>query len=149
MGDIPAELYRWFLVSYGVTAVGRVVVESYKQIVILQTDWYDVPTASLSTLEHGFLQHALLSLATAEGINMVLGALMKRKARVEGHAEGRARGLEDGLAEGRAQGLAEGRAEANQAWIEWLLRKTEAETKGEPFDEPTPADLQAKDNGKQ
>ena len=55
---------------------------------------------------------------------MVLGALMKRKARTEGLAEGRA----------------EGRAEANKAWLEWLKRKEEAEAKGEPFNEPSPAD---------
>ena len=113
--DVPAELYRWFLVSYGVTAAGRVAVESYKQIAILQTAWYDVPTVALTTLEQGFVQHALLSLAAAEGINMVLGALIKRKSR------------------------AEGRAEADREWLEWLLRKTEAEARGEPFNEPNPA----------
>ena len=48
---------------------------------------------------------------------------MKRKARTEGHAEGR--------------------AEANQAWLEWLRRKAEAEARGESFDEPNPADLPA------
>ena len=49
---------------------------------------------------------------------------MKRKARTEG----------------RAQGIAEGRAEANQAWSEWLRRKEESEARGEPFNEPTPAE---------
>lgn len=53
---------------------------------------------------------------------MVLGALMKRKARTEGRQEGRA----------------EGRAEANKAWREWLGRKEAAEASGEPFNEPAP-----------
>ena len=88
--DIPAELYQWFLLTYGTTAAGRVAVEAYKQIAVLGTAWYDVPTAALNILEQGFIQHGLLSLAAAEGINMVLGALMKRKARTEGRAEGRA-----------------------------------------------------------
>ena len=125
-GDIPAELYRWFLFTYGTTAVGRVVVEAYKQIAILETAWYDVPTAALSVLEQGFVQHGLLSLAAAEGINMVLGALMKRKARTEGRAEG------------HAEGRAEGRAETNKAWREWLRRKEESEANGQPFNEPAP-----------
>ncbi len=120
--DIPAELYRWFLLTYGTTAAGRVAVEAYKQIAVLGTAWYDVPTAALNVLEHGFIQHALLSLAAAEGLNMVLGALMKRKARTEGLAEGRA----------------EGRAEANKAWREWLRRKEEAEANSQPFNEPPP-----------
>ncbi len=121
-GDIPAELYRWFLLTYGTTAAGRVAVEAYKQIAFLETAWYDVPTAALSVLEQGFVQHALLSLAVAEGLNMVLGALMKRKARTEGRAEGRT----------------EGRAEANKAWREWLRRKEEAEANNQPFNEMPP-----------
>ncbi len=91
--------------------------EGYKQIVILQTAWYDVPTTAFATLEHGFIQHVLLSLAFAEVTNMVLGALIKEKARREG------------------------RDEANRAWVEWLRRKAEAERNGEPFDEPSPDEL--------
>ena len=125
-GDIPAELYRWFLFAYGPTAVGRVSIEAYKQITILNTAWYDVATPAFSVLEFGFLQHALLSLALAEVTNMVLGALMKRKARTEGRAEG------------HAQGHAEARAETNKKWREWLQRKEEADSKGEPFNEPAP-----------
>ena len=112
--DIPAELYRWFLLTYGTTAAGRVAVEAYKQVAVLKTAWYDVPTPALNVLEQGFLQHALLSLALAEVINMVLGALIKERARQEG------------------------RDESNRAWREWLRRKTEAERNGEPFDEPSP-----------
>lgn len=39
------------------------------------------------------------------------------------------------LAEKRRE---EGRAEANRQWQAWLQRKTEAESKGLPFDEPPP-----------
>ena len=61
---------------------------------------------------------------------MVLGALMKRKARTEGREQGRA--------EGREQGL----AESNKAWREWLRRKEEAEANGQPFNEPAPDRVQ-------
>ena len=47
---------------------------------------------------------------------MVLGALYKNRIRAEAWDE------------------------ANQAWVEWLRRKTEAERNGEPFDEPSPAE---------
>ena len=53
---------------------------------------------------------------------MVLGALMKRKARTEGRAEGRA----------------EARAETNRAWRDWLDRKETAEANGQVFSEPPP-----------
>ena len=43
------------------------------------------------------------------------------------------------LAEKRRE---EGRAEANRQWGEWLQRKTEAESKGLPFDEPPPSAAQ-------
>lgn len=125
-GDVPTELYRWFLLTYGVSAAGRIIVEAVKQVTVLQTAWYDVPTTAFNVLERGFVPHALLSLAAAEGINMVLGALMKRKARTEGR--------EQGQAEGREQG----RAETNKAWREWLGRRETAEANGQPFNEPPP-----------
>ena len=43
------------------------------------------------------------------------------------------------LAEKRRE---EGRAEANRQWAEWLQRKTEAESKSLPFDEPPPGAAQ-------
>ena len=121
--NAPRDLYRWFLSAYGITALGRMAVEGYKQVVILQTAWYDVPTSAFATLERGFIQHALLSLAIAEVCNMVLGALYKNRV--------------------RAEALAEARAKTNKEWVEWLRRKSEAEAKGEPFNEPSPAERQA------
>ena len=131
--EISAELYRWFLLTYGVSAAGRMIVEGYKQIAIMETAWYDVPTAAFAALEHGFIQQVLLSFAAAEVISMVLGAMMKRKARTEGKAQG--------IAEGKERGLAEGRAEMNLQWRAWLQRKSEAEANGAAFSEPPPDDL--------
>ena len=160
--EIPSDLYRWFLFAYALIAAGRMAAEAYRQIAIHGTAWYDVPTAAFQVLEIGFIQHILLSLAAAEAANMVLGALMKRKARKEGriqgldegltkghaqgldegltkgHTQGRAEGLDEGLTKGRAEGVAEGRTGANRQWRAWLERKTAAETAGQPFHEPPP-----------
>ena len=38
----------------------------------------------------------------------------------------------------RAEGRVEGRAERDAQWQEWLQRRTDAESKGQPFDEPPP-----------
>ena len=112
--EVITDLYRWFLVTYGASALGRMAVEAYKQIVILGTAWYDVLTAAFAVLEQGFVQHALLSSYAAEVLNMVFGALYKQRIRQQA------------------------RDEANRAWREWLRRKAEAERNGEPFDEPCP-----------
>ena len=69
---------------------------------------------------------------------MVLGALMKRKARKEGRAEGLDEGLTKGHSQGFDEGLTKGRAGANREWRAWLERKTAAETAGHPFHEPPP-----------
>ena len=150
--DIPKELYQSFLITYGASSVGRMAIEAYKQLVVLETAWYDVPTATISVLEQGFVQHGLLALAAAEVLNMVLGAIYKNKVRkearaeglTEGKAEGKAEGLAEGKAEGKAEGLAEGKAEgraaSNRAWREWLRRKAETEANGQVFTEPMPGD---------
>ena len=43
-------------------------------------------------------------------------------------------------AKARAEGRAEGEAKERQLWLEWYNRKLAAEAKGEPFDEPPPAE---------
>ena len=121
--DVPTDLYRSFLVTYGISALGRMLVECYKQIAILQTAWYDVPTAAFAVLEHGFIQHMLLSFAAAEVLNMVLGALYKDRV--------------------RRRARAEEREATNKEWLEWLRLKADAEAKGEPFNEPSPAERPA------
>ena len=45
--------------------------------------------------------------------------------------------------EGRAEGRAEERAERDVEWATWLMRRQEAEARGEPFDEPSPAEKEA------
>ena len=42
----------------------------------------------------------------------------------------------------RAEGYAKGQADANRQWEEWLQRRTEAESRGLPFDEPPPGSAQ-------
>ena len=117
--SVSRDLYQWFLLTYGVSALVRMAVEGYKQIAILKAAWYDVPTAAFIVLEHGFIQHVLLSLSAAEALNMVLGALYKERVR--------RRAIE----------------ETHKAWEEWLRRKAEAEAKGEPFNEPSPSEQQS------
>ena len=51
----------------------------------------------------------------------------------------REEGREQGREEGREQGREEAAAQVNAQWRDWLRRRTEAEAKGEPFDEPPPS----------
>ena len=47
----------------------------------------------------------------------------------------------------RAEGRAEGRAQEREAWEAWNRRRMDAESKGEPFDEPPPSLGQNSSNG--
>ena len=53
-------------------------------------------------------------------------------------------GFAEGFAEGLAEVRAEGRVERDAEWRAWLSRMQEAEARGEPFDEPTPAEQEAR-----
>ena len=127
--NIPQDLYRSFLITYGTSSVGWMAVEAYKQLVVLETAWYDAPTAIIVVLEKGFFQHALLALAAAEALNMVLGAIYKEKI--------------------RRQGRQEGKTETHRDWRRWLARKAEAEARGEPFHEPAPDERPLATEGEQ
>ena len=54
-----------------------------------------------------------------------------------------------GIAEGEARGKAEAEAELNAIWLDYIARMKESYEKGEPFDEPTPADLHKNGNSQE
>ena len=43
---------------------------------------------------------------------------------------------------GKEEGVEEGVGEERQRWLDWMARKQAAEDAGEPFDEPTPGQVQ-------
>ena len=75
---------------------------------------------------------------------MFLAERYLRRRYWEGFAEGFAEAREEGRAEGLAEVRAEGRVERDAEWRAWLRRFREAEARGEPFDEPTPAEQEAR-----
>ena len=115
--------------------------------IIEQTGRIGVASAAISIAITEVLNDIMV---TGEWMRQKLVEPLKEKQRQEGRAEGlaegrekgrvegRAEGLEEGLEEGRAEGLEEGREEAHIEWREWIERKTQAEAKGEQFDEPMP-----------
>ena len=90
---------------------------------------------------------AVLAMMTIAGRRAVMPLFdwpTKDKTRAEGRAEGRI--------EGRVEGRAEGRAEERAEWEVWVYKKSLAEARGEPFDEPSPAErdraMRDRDNGR-
>lgn len=68
---------------------------------------------------------------------------------VEGEARGKAQGIAQGIAEGEARGKAEAQAESDAIWLDYIARMKESYEKGEPFDEPTPAELRKNGNAQE
>ena len=64
-----------------------------------------------------------------------------------------AKGVVQGVAQGKAQGIAEGeargKAESDAMWLDYIARMKESYEEGEPFDEPTPADLRKNGNSQE
>ena len=67
----------------------------------------------------------------------------------KGVAQGVAQGKAQGVAEGEARGVARGKAESDALWLDYIARMKESYEKGEPFDEPTPADLRKNGNSQE
>ena len=82
--------------------------------------------------------------------NIALGVAQGvAQGKAQGIAEGEARGKAQGIAEGEARGKAEAEAEINAIWLDYIARMKESYDKGEPFAEPTPADLRKNDNSQE
>ena len=67
----------------------------------------------------------------------------------KGVAQGKAQGIAQGIAEGIAEGEARGKAESDAIWLDYIARMKESYEKGEPFDEPTPAELRKNGNSQE
>jgi hypothetical protein len=78
-------------------------------------------------------------MVTGEYLRQKLVEPLKEKQRAEGRAKGRAEGL--------AEGLEKGREAERAAWEAWNRRRMDAESKGEPFDEPPPSLRENSSNG--
>ena len=82
---------------------------------------------------------ATISILTVEAGKhaMIVGTYLEdmiKKRRARQMAEAVERGRSEGVAEGRAEGVEEISARIR----EWNARRLDAESKGEPFDEPPP-----------
>ena len=54
-----------------------------------------------------------------------------------------------GVAQGKAHVKAEAQAESDAIWLDYIARMKESYEKGEPFDEPTPAELRKNGNSQE
>ena len=57
--------------------------------------------------------------------------------------------IDKNIAKGVAEGEARGKAESDAMWLDYIARMKESYEKGEPFDEPTPADLRKNGNSQE
>ena len=69
-----------------------------------------------------------------EVMRMVLAGIWRDRIRREAREEGREEGIE--------QGIEIGEERSNQRWREWVQRRDQAASRGEPFDEPMPDDTE-------
>ena len=135
-------LLTWYEVTGNTTdsALGTVVAvgKGMGQLVIVVAAWTVTLLEGYSMLAERYLRRRYRE-GRAEG--QVEG---RAEGRVEGRAEGRVEGRVEGRAEGQAEGRVEGQVERDTEWSAWLRRLQEAQARGEPFDEPSPAEDEAR-----
>ena len=110
--------------------------------------WYDVVDGIIQKFPPVILGAAFISFVITEALVVLYSIYRDRmekkweKIFAEGVAEGEARGIAEGeargIAEGEARGKAQGVAEGIALLEDYYRRKTDAEARGEPFDEPYP-----------
>ena len=86
-------------------------------------------------------------MVTGEYLRQKLVEPLKEKQRAEGRAEGLTEGIAEGIEKGIEKGREEGIEAERAAWEAWNRRRMDAESKGEPFDEPPPSLREHSSNG--
>ena len=99
--------------------------------------WRGLRADELTLLEAAALATALIIMSTAHAVALVEGIAMLAESFLKRRYEA---GLQEGREEGRDEGIQAGRREMLQRWQEWNRRRTEAEARGERFEEPPPGE---------
>ena len=118
---------RWF---YGLFSVGTIYLTAANTISevsgVNATDWMQVQSIATEQLVRGAGASLIIAYILADGGDMVISAILRERNR-----------LKD--LEALQKAKEQGRAETQALWEAWLQRKEEAESRGEPFDEPPPS----------
>ena len=156
-GSIGFAEWLW-PVSNNIKAIYFVLTSISIIIVLAFRGWYEISMAASQpglvevaieviafSPAAGFFSMFVMSIAVAGGMT-VFGKNMFRQGVIigeeRGEKRGEARGIEIGEARGEARGIeigeARGTSKSLYAAGDWYRRKTDAEARGEPFDEPPP-----------
>ena len=73
-----------------------------------------------------------------EAMKLVIARIMEKRTYLRGREEG----IEQGREEGKEEGIEIGEERSNRRWREWVQRRDQAASRGEPFDEPMPDDTE-------
>ena len=104
----------------------------------VETGWNGILAVGWTLFEHStkFIASATILIVSREGGDIML--FHRWEAARKRHAEQVSQARDEGRAEGRNEGFAQGRDAVQQEWTAWNARRLEAETKGQPFNEPPP-----------
>ena len=145
-----ATFWSWGRVPYGAVDSSRFVLINAGEaiapsilatLVVMQgVAGFMIGYESTRRMVHNWLVQPVIDKNIAKGV-------------AQGKAQGIAQGIAEGEARGKAQGIAEGeargKAESDAIWLDYIARMKESYEKGEPFDEPTPADLRKNGNSQE
>ena len=153
MWSIPRRFARVYFILFSALGIVGIVWSAWYEIAHNSAgkSWYDIVNATIEKFPSVLMGAAFISFIITETV-MVLYSIYQdrmkkryKRIRAEGVAEGRAEGVVEGRAEGVAEGRAEGVAQGIALIEAYYRRKSEAEARGEVFDEPYPGS--ASENG--
>ena len=141
MWSVPRRFARVYFILFSALGMAGIVWSAWYEIAHNSAgkSWYDIVNATIEKFPPVLMGAAFISFIITETV-MVLYSIYqdrmkKRYKRIRA----------EGVAQGRAEGVAEGKAEGIALLEDYYRRKSEAEARGEVFDEPYPGS--ASENG--
>ena len=141
MWSVPRRFARVYFILFSALGIAGIVWSAWYEIAHNSAgkSWYDIVNATIEKFPSVLMGAAFISFIITETV-MVLYSIYQDRMKKR-YKRIRAEGVAEGIDKGRAEGVAEG-----IALIEaYYRRKSEAEARGEVFDEPYPGS--ASENG--
>ena len=124
-------LCGWFFGIFSVGTITLTAIATWSTVTAGDVGaWHEITRVAIDQATRAAAASLAGAVIAVEAGDMVIGAMIRRRAREQG--------LEKGREEGREEGRKEGQATVQKLWTEWNQRRLAAEARGEPFSEAPP-----------
>ena len=134
--SVPLEYRVFYFTLFVVQSLIGISYVVWHEVWINDADSFHATATAIVLMDVAVIAHSAGIGVIVSEMKMVIAQYLEQRY----YGPKRRKALAEAKAEGREEGVKQGLEQANAKFRQWNARRLEAQSKGEPFDEPPPID---------